>query len=107
MVFLTLPSAGAWAQGTAVQTVDTMNTLWGKHPGMRANHAKGVVVEGRFVPTAAAKKLTVSALCDSFSYESLRSVILAHQNDSPPAPQSLIESESQKQFAEKVAAEAR
>jgi len=49
---LALPSTCAWAQGgsTAVQTVDTMNTLWGRHPGMRANHAKGVVVEGSFIP---------------------------------------------------------
>jgi catalase len=63
-VFLTLPVADAWAQATAVQTVDTMNTLWGKHPGMRANHAKGVVVEGRFVPAAAAKKLSKASIFD-------------------------------------------
>jgi hypothetical protein len=24
-----------------------MNKLWGTHPGFRANHAKGVVVEGQ------------------------------------------------------------
>jgi catalase len=49
----------ALAQGTtASQTIDVMNQLWGKHPGMRANHAKGVVVEGSFKPTAAAAKLS-------------------------------------------------
>lgn len=61
-VLLGLPITSGWAQGTAVQTVDTMNTLWGKHPGMRANHAKGVVVEGRFVPTAAAAKLSKASI---------------------------------------------
>lgn len=57
---LVSPATDALAQGTstAVQTVDTMNKLWGKHPGMRANHAKGVVVEGSFTPTAAAAKLS-------------------------------------------------
>ncbi len=30
--------------------VDVMNQLFGKHPGLRAMHAKGVVVEGSFTP---------------------------------------------------------
>jgi catalase len=53
-------TTAAWAQGasTAIQTVDTMNKLWGRHPGMRANHAKGVVVEGTFTPTPAAASLS-------------------------------------------------
>ncbi len=46
----------AWGQ--AVQTVDTMNQLWGKHPGMRANHAKGVVTEGTFTPTRTAATIS-------------------------------------------------
>ena len=50
--------AGAQTASTATQTVDTMNALWGKHPGMRANHAKGVVVEGSFTPTPAAASLS-------------------------------------------------
>jgi catalase len=63
-LFLALPLTPAWAQGitTAVQTVNTMNTLWGKHPGMRANHAKGVVVEGSFTPTKAAATLSKAAI---------------------------------------------
>src|SRR5262249_23631079 len=38
------------------QIVDTMNKLFGVHPGFRANHAKGLVVEGSFKasPEAAA-----------------------------------------------------
>jgi len=57
-------STGAWAQGasSAVQTVDTMNALWGRHPHVRANHAKGVVVEGSFTPTKAAAALTKASV---------------------------------------------
>lgn len=60
IALLGLPSTCVWAQGgsTAVQTVDAMNKLWGKHPGMRANHAKGIVVEGSFTPTKAAVGLS-------------------------------------------------
>ena len=51
------------AQGnTAGQTVDVMNTLWGKHPGMRANHAKGEVVEGTFQATPEAAKLSKASI---------------------------------------------
>ncbi len=66
---------GAWAQqvqdgtaqggsapSTAVRTVDTMNTLWGRHPGLRANHARGVVAEGRFVPTPEAAGLSTASI---------------------------------------------
>ena len=35
------------------QLVDVMNRLFGKHPGLRAMHAKGVVVEGSFSPSGA------------------------------------------------------
>ena len=52
----------AWGQtspaSTATQTIDTMNTLWGRHPFARANHAKGVVTEGSFTPTADAATLS-------------------------------------------------
>jgi catalase len=59
---LSAAEARAQAPSTATQTVDTMNTLWGRHPGMRANHAKGVVVEGSFVPTPAAPALSKAAI---------------------------------------------
>lgn len=42
--------------------VDTMNQLFGKHAGVRANHAKGIVAEGRFTPTEAGKALSSAAL---------------------------------------------
>jgi len=61
---LGLPPAGALAQGlsTATRTIDVMNTLWGKHSGIRANHAKGVVVEGSFSATPAAAALSKATI---------------------------------------------
>ncbi|MFE1602080.1 catalase family peroxidase [Methylobacterium sp. ID0610] len=47
---------------TPEQIVDVMNTLWGKHPGMRANHAKGVVVQGTFTPSKEAAALSKAAV---------------------------------------------
>jgi catalase len=40
------------------QIVNDMNKVWGSHPGFRANHAKGVVVEGTFTPSPTAKTLS-------------------------------------------------
>jgi len=64
MAALALASFPACAEqlSTAEQTINVMNKLWGAHPGMRANHAKGVVVEGSFVPSAAAAGLSKAAL---------------------------------------------
>ncbi len=57
-------ATAAWAQtpSTAVETVNTMNTLWGRHPHMRANHAKGIVVEGSFAPAPAAATLSKASI---------------------------------------------
>lgn len=46
------------------QIVDTMNKIYGKHPGFRANHAKGVVVEGSFKAAPGAAALSRAALFD-------------------------------------------
>jgi catalase len=54
--------ARADAPSTAEQTVNALNKLWGVHPGMRANHAKGVVVEGIFTPSAGAAKLSKASI---------------------------------------------
>jgi catalase len=43
------------------QIVDTMNVLFGKHPGFRAVHAKGIVCEGEFTPAASAAALSKAA----------------------------------------------
>ncbi len=57
-------SPAAFADDAPVpeQIVDAMNKLWGQHAGMRANHAKGVVVEGSFTPNPAAATLSKAAL---------------------------------------------
>lgn len=44
------------------QIVDAMNKLYGSHAGFRANHAKGVVVEGSFKATPEAAALSRAAL---------------------------------------------
>jgi catalase len=40
------------------QLVDALNALFGKHPGFRSAHAKGVVCEGEFTPAASAATLS-------------------------------------------------
>ncbi len=57
-----LAQAPAAPASTAVQTVDVMNKLWGHHPGLRANHAEGTVVEGSFTPTPEAAGLSSAAI---------------------------------------------
>ena len=61
-VLLTTAPTLAQDADTAEKIVDTMNTLWGKHPGVRANHAKGVVVEGSFTSTSAASGLSSAVM---------------------------------------------
>jgi catalase len=56
------PAAFADDAPIGEQIVDVMNKLWGQHPGIRANHAKGVVVEGTFTPTEEAARLSKAAL---------------------------------------------
>ncbi len=59
---LMVQAARADEASVAEQTVDALNKVWGKHPGFRANHAKGVVVEGNFVASAKASTLSKAAL---------------------------------------------
>ena len=40
------------------QIVDAMNAIFGKHPGFRSAHAKGVVCTGEFTPAASASGLS-------------------------------------------------
>jgi catalase len=44
-----------------VQLVDQFNTMFGVHPGFRANHAKGSVFEGTFTPAPTASALSSAA----------------------------------------------
>ena len=48
-----LPTAVARGEDApiATQDVDALNKVYGQHPGFRANHAKGIVVEGSFKAT--------------------------------------------------------
>jgi len=43
------------------QLVDAFNGVNGVHPGARANHAKGVILEGTFTPTASASSVSKAA----------------------------------------------
>src|SRR5512132_2618057 len=58
------PAVGADDQPIEIQIVDVMNKLWGTHPGFRANHAKGLVVEGSFTASPGAAALSKAALFD-------------------------------------------
>src|ERR1700739_3200030 len=44
-----------------VRIVDQFNTMFGAHPGFRANHAKGAVFEGTFTPAPSASGLSRAA----------------------------------------------
>src|SRR5215469_6527941 len=54
-------ATAAPAQPLPFQLVNQFRTMFGVHPGFRANHAKGAVFEGTFTPTAAAKGLSKAA----------------------------------------------
>jgi len=60
---LTVP-AQLHADDVPVETklVDVMNKVFGQHPGFRANHAKGIVVEGSFTAAPEAATLSKAAL---------------------------------------------
>lgn len=45
-------------KSTPTQLVDALNGVFGQHPGARAVHAKGIVLEGTFTPSAAASTLS-------------------------------------------------
>ena len=49
-------------QPIETQVVDALNKVFGAHPGFRANHAKGVVVEGSFKASPEAAALSRAAL---------------------------------------------
>ncbi|KAI0401151.1 catalase-like domain-containing protein [Xylaria palmicola] len=55
-------AAGSTSNATLPQElIDAMQALFGKHPGYRTTHAKGLLVEGVFTPTPDAQKLSVAA----------------------------------------------
>ncbi len=54
-------------QPIEVQIVDALNRVYGVHAGFRANHAKGIVAEGTFKPSADAAKLSKAELFSASS----------------------------------------
>jgi catalase len=65
LALLSFASVAADNTPVTVQIVDLMNKLYGVHPGFRANHAKGLVVEGSFKASPEAAKLSRAALFGS------------------------------------------
>jgi catalase len=63
-VFAFVSPGFARADDQPIETaiVDAMNKAFGVHPGFRANHAKGVVVEGSFTASAEAAALSKAIL---------------------------------------------
>src|ERR1700739_763180 len=57
-VGLLATAAGAEDKSVGVRLVDEMNALYGAHPGVRANHAKGAVFEGMFTPAQGADTIS-------------------------------------------------
>jgi catalase len=53
-----VPLAIAIAQPTPQDLVDALNSVFGKHAGMRAAHAKGICLTGNFTPAPGAAKLS-------------------------------------------------
>jgi catalase len=51
-------------QPLEVQIVDALNKAFGAHPGFRANHAKGIMVEGSFKASSEAPLLSKAKLFD-------------------------------------------
>ncbi|KAM0425946.1 hypothetical protein ACHAPT_008885 [Fusarium lateritium] len=46
--------------GLPLNLVNAMQAIFGKHPGYRTTHAKGLLVEGKFTPTKEAKTLSIA-----------------------------------------------
>src|SRR5438132_8117498 len=59
--FAVAQEAPASQKSMPEQIVDAFNGVFGVHPGARSNHAKGVVVEGTFTPSASAASVSKAA----------------------------------------------
>ena len=62
--FVSSDAVRAQDETVETQIVDAMNKAYGTHPGFRANHAKGVVVEGSFKGSPEAAALSRAVLFD-------------------------------------------
>lgn len=59
-VWVTVAAAGPANEATPEQLVDALNGVFGKHPGARAVHAKGILLQGEFKPSPAAASLSIA-----------------------------------------------
>jgi catalase len=59
--FAIAQEAPASQKSVPEQLVDAFNGVFGVHPGARANHAKGVVLEGTFTPNPSAASVSKAA----------------------------------------------
>ncbi len=59
--FAVAQEAPASQKSLPEQVVDAFNSVYGVHPGARANHAKGVILEGTFTPSASAASVSKAA----------------------------------------------
>jgi len=59
--FAVAQTAPAAQKSVAEQAVDALTSVYGAHPGARVNHAKGVIVEGTFTPSASAASVSKAA----------------------------------------------
>jgi catalase len=59
--FAVAQEAPASQKSVPEQLVDAFNGVFGVHPGARANHAKGVILEGTFTPSASAASVSKAA----------------------------------------------
>ena len=57
-IYVVAQEAPATQKSLPEQIVDSFNGVFGVHPGARATHAKGVVLEGTFTPTASATSVS-------------------------------------------------
>jgi catalase len=64
MCFVASSPCLAADQPIEVQIVDALNKVYGVHPGFRANHAKGIVLEGTFKASPDAANLSKAAIFD-------------------------------------------
>jgi catalase len=55
-------ASGGASSDVDVQVVDALQKRYGVHPGLRTNHAKGILAAGRFTPTPRAAELSRSPL---------------------------------------------
>jgi catalase len=60
-VFVVAQEAPANQKSLPEQSVDAFTSVYGAHPQARVNHAKGVIVEGTFTPSASAVSVSKAA----------------------------------------------